>query len=90
MLSKDEDIYRRCSLPELERIGAISRMGPNGIVRTADAQLYCSVSAPTWIRWRREGVTPPAIRLTEKSFGYRKCDLDAFLKARLEKSDAAA
>jgi hypothetical protein len=79
----DDSGTYRLTLAELARLDALSRLGPDAVLRTVDARLYCGgVSSQTWERRRRRGQTPPAILITKRAFGYRKKALDADLDAR--------
>jgi len=76
----------RPTLEELERLAVLASLPPNAIFCTADAALYRGVGVSTWERDRSLGGNnlPPAVHITGRTLGYRKADLDAWLKARTE------
>jgi hypothetical protein len=76
----------RPTLAELERLAVLAKLPDDAILCTADAALYRGVGVSTWERERVRGIRdlPPAIRITDRTLGYRKSDLDAWLKARKE------
>jgi hypothetical protein len=74
----------RPTLEKLERLDALAKLSPDAVLCSADAALYCGVSPPSWERMRAQGRTPPAIRLTRRTLGYRKHQLDLALDARTE------
>jgi hypothetical protein len=73
---------------QLERLKLLQALGPNAILLTRDAALYCGISHVTWERWRVQGKTPPAYRVDGRSLGYRKGDLDAMIAASAEEPSA--
>jgi predicted DNA-binding transcriptional regulator AlpA len=74
----------RPTLAELERLAVLAKLPDNAILCTADAALYRGVGVSTWERERAFGNLPPAVRITSRTLGYRKADLDAWLNARRE------
>jgi predicted DNA-binding transcriptional regulator AlpA len=52
-------------------------------LRTPAASRYLGIPESTLTKLRCQGTGPAFVRLTAKSIGYRKCDLDAFLAARV-------
>jgi hypothetical protein len=68
----------------LERIAQLADLPPSAVLPTRDAATYWGVAVSTWERMRAAGQLPPAIRLTRRTLGYRKRDLDARLDARTE------
>jgi predicted DNA-binding transcriptional regulator AlpA len=72
----------------LERVVRLAGLPPSAVLPTSDAAAYCGVAVSTWERMRAAGETPPAIRLTSRTLGYRKRDLDARLDARTEQAAA--
>ena len=62
----------------------LAAMPPGAVLTTAEAAAYCAVGVSTWERMRCESKTPPAIRVTGRTLGYRKSVLDAWLTSRTE------
>ncbi len=72
------------SAGQFTRRAALAAMPADAVFTTAEATAYCGIAGSTWERMRGQGQTPPAIRLTSRTLGYRKGALDAWLAARLE------
>jgi hypothetical protein len=75
---------------QLARLKFIAELPSNAVLTTADAALYCGIGGSTWERLRSLGHTPPAIRVTRRTLGYRKRDLDARLDELREDEDRRA
>ena len=73
----------------LEHIARLAGLPPGAVFSTGDAAAYWGIAVSTWERMRAAGETPPAIRLTGRTLGYRKGDIDAGLEARTEQRGAA-
>ena len=87
------DHKRKPKMNDQERLalrGRLAELPPDTPFTRAEAAAYCGAGGSTWARWSAQGDTPPAIRLTRKSLGYRKRDLDAWLDARTERPANAA
>ena len=54
------------------------------LLTAAEAAKYLSVGVQTLERWRRLGGGPTYRRLSEGTIRYRRSDLEAFLKQRVE------
>lgn len=67
----------------------LATMPADALFTTKEAACYCNIGGSTWERMRRERRTPPAIKLTMRTLGYRKHVLDAWLSGRGEKKNAA-
>jgi hypothetical protein len=78
------------SAEQLTRLKLIADLPPNAVLTTADAALYCGTGGSTWERLRSRGLAPPAIRVTARTLGYRKKDLDAHLDELREDEDRRA
>ena len=61
---------------------ALAAMPANAVLSTAEASAYCCLDVSTWENLRRQGKTPPAIRLTSRAVTYRRGTLDAWLAAQ--------
>jgi predicted DNA-binding transcriptional regulator AlpA len=70
----------------LERIARLASLPEGAVLSTKDAATYWGVAVSTWERMRAASETPPAIRLTARTLGYRKRELDACLDARTEQT----
>jgi len=57
-------------------------------LRTPAASRYLGIPESTLTKMRVSGDGPAFVRLSAKSIGYRKCDLDAYLASRVCKSTA--
>ena len=68
----------------------LAGMPPDAVFTNPESATYCGAGGSTWERMRREGLLPPAIRLTGRTLGFRKRDLDAWLDARTERPANAA
>ena len=68
----------------------LAAMPPDAVLTNPEAAAYCGAGGSTWERMRAQGETPPAIRLTGRTLGFRKRDLDAWLDARTERPANAA
>jgi predicted DNA-binding transcriptional regulator AlpA len=75
---------RSAGAGQLALRAALAAMPADVVLTTAEATAYCGIAGSTWERMRGQGRTPPAIRLTGRTLGYRKGALDAWLAARLE------
>ena len=65
---------------------SLAAMPEQAVFTSAEAAVYCGTGGSTWERMRRMKLTPPAIRLTGRTLGYRKRELDAWLDRRSEKA----
>jgi hypothetical protein len=72
----------------LERLARLAGLPEGAVLSTKDAAAYWGVAVSTWERMRAACETPPAIRLTGRTLGYRKRDLDVGLDARTEQTAA--
>jgi hypothetical protein len=77
-------------LGELALYNGLVGMDDDAVFPTRDARIYCRVAPATWERLRAKRLLPPAIHLTERLLGWRKRDLDEYMKARTEELEATA
>lgn len=59
------------------------------LLTTREAAVVLRVNHKRLERWRMTGDGPAYVRMTSKSIAYRRCDIDAFVNARLRASTAA-
>lgn len=64
---------------------------PTTLLTTTEAAAHIGVAPSTLAHWRSAGEPhPPAVRLGRRSLRYRVADLDAWLEAQVERTQAAA
>lgn len=66
--------------------GCLAALPPDAVLSNPEAAIYCGAGGSTWERMRAQGKIPPAIRLTGRTLGFRKRDLDIWLDSRTERS----
>ena len=55
-------------------------------MRTPEAAHYIALAESTLSKMRLTGDGPPFVKVGPRAVAYRKCDLDAFLAARVRRS----
>ena len=70
--------------------GRLAALPADAVLTNPEAAVYCGMGSSTWERMRAQDKTPFAIRLTGRTLGFRKRDLDAWLDARTERPANAA
>jgi hypothetical protein len=78
------------TIEQLERLAVLAKLPPDAVLLTEDAALYRGTAVSTWERDRALGRTPPAIKVTSRTLGYRKRDLDADIATRTEAAGSEA
>lgn len=70
---------------ELKPLSELDLDNPNLLLKSNQLCKWLGISHPTIVRWRIEGIGPPVIKLSKRSFVYRTSDVLSWLDRRTDR-----